>query len=252
MVYLADGSEVEYVGKAGSFHVVCHCYDRGDGDVYVDDPIVVREIFEEPPTPRYHKQITELQQRIDEQQSLIVEKRAEVKAVCDKLTQKRAALDRLLKLEGLEVLEAAIEGRITHFAMLDDYKGPSVLSAADANCEYSAKEMRLLAVSGDKTWHLNKYRDGSGGWERVMPCTSEQEAIDCVKAEIERLLSSDKLGHWRVKRAVDAAERFGFDVPANVREFLDEERRKLAANRLAKAEKEASEARAELEEVAAL
>jgi hypothetical protein len=143
------------------------------------------------------------------------------------LNAEREIKDRLAKLakyKGLEHLEDFIDGRFTHMVLhsYGDYEIKTKDAALDQGDRYD-KRLRLLSLygdtNGDLAWGLNRYRDGSGNSEHVIPCLSVEEAREKVRelceADIDGWRSGAK-NAYALSRAVSSLKKAGLPVDDDV------------------------------------
>jgi len=87
----------------------------------------------------------------------------------------------------LKTLDKFLDGKITHYAILD-YR-PEIIDSKEAKSEYGDGALRLLVLygksNGDLTWKLNRYYDGSGSYTEVIPCISYEEALEEMQKWID-------------------------------------------------------------------
>lgn len=101
-------------------------------------------------------------------------------------------LKKLAKYKGLERLEAFIDGKITHFVVID-YNGVNVktfeeLAVYRQDDRRAPDGIKLLTLFGDSkgdlSWRLDQYRVASSSDMEVIPCISEEEAIALRNARL--------------------------------------------------------------------
>jgi hypothetical protein len=112
--------------------------------------------------------------------------------------------------EQLDLLKAFMAGEITHF--FKKSYSPKIVTWGDemfgndyhGKCAEHIKLVSLFGSSkGDLGYRICQYRDGSGGWETVIPCRSYEEALkhaqECFDEKANAYLSEGKglnLDEW--------------------------------------------------------
>lgn len=244
LVYTEDGFKAEYLGKVDNGHVVkVYGESLGDYGERFEEPIglcVVARVFAEPPAPVYAEKIIALKAELE-----AIEKRHE--ELCNEMAdarRERLELDKKLReIPALRHLNDFIEKRITHVLRVGyGYEILTVEQAFAENGVYSRKGQKLLALYGDAsgnlTWRLNQYSDGSGWAEDVVPCLSLDEAEQCRRERIAddliAAMGEYEMGRkYRLTVAVKAADQFGVEVTAEQRSaFAEAEAERLEKERV--------------------
>lgn len=198
-VFDIHGRKAAYIAGYAGGHIVAPEYERESGESYWGEPETWREIFTKPPTEK-------LEARVGELEALIAERRAELKRVNVELDEagKRYELQlkKAAKHQALQHIEDYLDGKFMYFLRVPEYSPPTMVTineALDQHDRYD-KKLKLLSWFGDTNGNLqgqiNRYRDGSGDWEEVYPCKTEEEAI----AIIRRLYAED-VAKWRERPA---------------------------------------------------
>jgi hypothetical protein len=202
--FLLYGEEVEVVERITSGVVVHHVYVDFSGEEFVDDKnFIVDKVFDTPPRNKLDETIQELQKKIESLRKKQIELQSSIKIIEDENAKR---LEKLKKYKGLENLENFIDGKITHYAVLNSY--PEIITFPSKN-----NERRLLTLfgnsNGDLNWKLNRYNDGSGSDTIVVPCLSYEQAVD----EIRNYIMSNLDYHWFNSRFIELASELEFALP---------------------------------------
>lgn len=236
-VWLDDGEEAIYIAKADDRHAVRPVYESGEfGRV-----TLVSAVHLSPPEPKRHKEIADLEAKIQE-------KRSELSAI---YTQLREAEERNKWLKSILAQNAAlervgnfIEGKFTHF-VIQEYDGIKIKdrSVIDETDDYGkVRGMKLLTLfgqtNGDLGWRLNAYSDGSGYTKEVYPCFSEEDANEIAKGLVKKSIDEIKDPSCVRDSTIKDAKRFGIEVPAHIESAILEIKRKRIAERRQKAKAE--------------
>jgi len=261
-VWCPDGRKAEFVASTSHGCVVRLGYYRpGDGDDYGDEYFdgveIVSHVFTSAPTAAIEKRVAELQEearaareRLDGIERNIV------------ATERQHAdrLKRLAKFPPLEMLEALLEGKVTHFVTKTQYSDLADIQTFEeattrVEREYGRekKDIRMLALVGRGdllTWRINQYYDGSGSWNYdAYPCLSYEDAL-CKVSEIGRAaaekLAPDKVDSRHISVA-DNAKKYGYEIPAWIPEAVSAARAEVVRAKIAKAEAELAAAKAKAE-----
>lgn len=253
--YLLDGQQVEVVAQAPDGFVVRPILDEGDGSgpSYLGEPFIAKTVVDGAVSARYDRRVAELQGRIKEMEATVAQLRAETQ---DAEKAHTAVLSRLRAIPALSRLEYFIAGRITHYVIVSAYEAPRIISFAETETDkesWKPAKFKLLTLfgtsGGDMEWNLNRYSDGSGSYQEVMPATSHEEAMRLLrawlKAEGEKLGQS---GHYPREAMAVAATQYGVeDFNPTYIEALQKAKRENAERSLAEVEKRRKEILAQLE-----
>ena len=217
--YLIDGRCVNLVQSLdnGKYLVENVYQEEYDEEFYIDSnsPYVVNEIFDEMPTAKYHKEIgalTETINKLNEAHRKASDSLREVEA------EHKERMKKFKRYEALQRLEDFIDGKITHYAILNTYR-PEIVKFEDSKSEYSRDSLKLLTLFGDTKgnleWYLNTYCDGSGGNQIVMPCQSEEEAKRAIADYLYKYCTEEKGNkEWLPSmEAINKAQSYGATIP---------------------------------------
>lgn len=243
-LYTRDGRRVELlaVTKEDTYVVSqvlrIEGYD-GDYEYHRGETTFETELFKAAPVAIVDEKLVAAEKRLRE-----VERECSTR-VSAAVNAEREVKDRLAKLakyKGLERLEDFIEGKYTHFVIerYSQFEIKGKDAALDQGDTYD-KRIRLLSLHGDTegnlTWNLNRWRDGSGNWEYVIPCVSEDEA----REKVAELCAADIAG-WRdgskndnaLTKAVSSLRNASLPVPDDIAVALKKIEVKAAEANVAK------------------
>src|SRR5262249_25554574 len=120
----------------------------------------------------------------------------------EKASEEREIANRQTRIrthEALKRLDDFLAGNITH-AVRARYSGISIGTFAEVFEEGGRydKGVKLLTLFGDKkcglSWHLNDYRDGSGSYTEIFPCTSLEDAKAVAQSKLDALFDLARRG----------------------------------------------------------
>jgi hypothetical protein len=248
--YTSEGREVNLVAFTtnGKFVIVelrAFDYETGPETIF-GATTLVDALFDEPPKDVFDKEIAALTKEVQALKKMKNE--LYVDAVNAEFNV-RERLEKIKKYKGLERIEDFIEGRITH-VVLEDYADWHVvpLSAledkSDSNRYRTTKALRLVCLFGDSkgdlSWCVGNYKeDTNSGWKKIVPCASEEEAIEkrreLIAADIVEKYSNLNQGYLRpFDAAVACAIKYGVTVAnehmAAYRDHMRLEQAKMRAN----------------------
>jgi len=118
--------------------------------------------------------------------------------------------------KALQRLDDFIDGKITHYAIIPDYRYQKahIMAFSDAkdSDETRYNRTRLLCLfgksDGNLAWGLNHYTDWSGGSQNVIPCTSYEQALDCIREYVTGCTDKEPS-----EGVVDTAKKYGIELP---------------------------------------
>lgn len=257
-VYLSTGAKAYYVEALSSGrHLV-------EMEIYYEDDVsggilcVVEKVHSTPPIVKKSKELENLNKKnvkAKEELAKIYEQIAEAQA------QDKIRIDEMNKIPGLKAIEGFLKDEITHIVKLTFNGEVIVTPLKDAlklaeNHGTIGKPLRMLSLFGDTrtdkrfAWFLNRYSDGSGTWEPIIPCRSEQEAIEEARKIVKKQLTEKSTRIAYINRASKVSsyflkkncEAFDIPVPNEIIQELNEAKRKHAMLCLKKAEDAKKEA----------
>lgn len=264
-VYTADGRRVSYVAQVAEGHVVQPFMPQwrmgyGGPDEY-EEPTgieLVQAVYEKPTKGKIDETLAKS----------IADATAQLAEVTQKLKDAREEWwlferdeknrqERLKRHAALDQLDDFIQGRITHYVVINHSGFPSLVefeksSSGEVDTRWMLRvdraKLRLLGLfgdaNGDLAWGLNRYRDGSGNWERVVPCTSLERATEVVRELAEAAFAVILEGKpVYVKEWIECAQKHNIEVPQAVHDILQAERIQRAHEFIASTEERVEEAK---------
>jgi len=261
-VWCPDGRKAEFVASTSHGCVVRLGYyrpsDDGEyGDEYFDGVEIVNQVFASAPTAAIEKRIAELATQLRAAHDRLNSVESDIAAAERQHTDR---LKRLAKFPPLEMLEALLEGKVTHFVTKHQYSEVADIQTFEeattrVDREYGRenKDIRMLALVGRGdllTWRINEYYDGSGSWNYdAYPCLSYDDALRKV-SEIGRA-AAGKLAPGKVDSrhasVADNAKKYGYEIPAWIPEAVSAAKAEAVRAKIAKAEAELAAAKAKAE-----
>ena len=266
-VYNRDGRKLYYRRDLGDGTAIVSRWLKtegwdGEAEEYVsDEPIIVNgsQLFKAPPTEALSTEVADLNGKIaaaKQELSFVQHQATAAENERDRL------MDALTAVEPLRNIERFIAGEITHFVVVgESYGGEQngdvgIETFEQAITQFSdrgrANGMKLMSLFGDSKgkldFRINHYSEGSGSWQRVIPCISENEA----KATSAQLLESlwqtfdPSRNTYAIAQGVNAAEALGLPVPANVRTHFDAKTAEALSSNVEKAREALAAAEAKL------
>jgi hypothetical protein len=170
-VYLPDGTKCEYGHKLyHNKHVVymlSRLHEDAEADLY-SHPIIVEEIFPDPPIAEKHKEVASLDKVISDKQTRLLKLQEELRKT-EYFRNEQARY--IARNEALQHVIDFLEGRIRYFVTITPGGQHDLLSFQET-MEFSGagfmneRGMKLLTlfgnVKGELQWGVNSYKDGSG------------------------------------------------------------------------------------------
>ena len=254
-VFTEDGRRAIYAGEIDGQHFVRIVLSREDEEYgteeWTSDKLTpVSRVLSTAPVERYDPAIEAAQADLEALRRQIATARANV---LDLQRQEMALAGAVAKHPDLTTVQDFIEGRITHVAVVPTYTHGKVeplsqfLEARDYDRADGLKLVCLFGCDdkGVRKWRVNSYRDGSGTWTEIVPCKSEAEAWEILRADFEEELSAWRRGDNNHK-ALNRAKAFSeSDWPDDWREHVASKKAKDASERLAKLREEVAALEAE-------
>lgn len=207
VAYLKDGSEVVFHQKVGDEYLVeeMRHYQEWDGD-WVSEPSgekkVVSEILKTPPMKKYSDDILELERRIQDKRSELYDVQNLVSVIKNEYSEIKKTIGD--KVPALKYIDDFISGDYKYFAYLDGWSSRYEIKdkneAIEEN-EFYERGTKLLTLygksNGDLHWELNKYRDGSGSSQTVIPCKTVDDAkkaiCDSILSDMASQVKSERV-----------------------------------------------------------
>jgi hypothetical protein len=257
MPYLEDGQEVEVLATFES-GVVAQCVYEGSD--FEPDPIIVKAVFDKPPTAKFDDAIARLKHEIDTLRARRDAARSEVDNIDAELSSVRSKLKESRKeLESLKTempVESALKrvsdllkGKITHYVYLDEYNMcVRSIESTERSAWSGQKTFALLTLHGDTkgnlAWHLESGRNFDGRSYVVHPCQSIEEAREIAKPLFEKKLREKFSNGYGVEDCLKEFHHAGIPVPPEIitgmqkrKEDAAKKAREEAAAKLAEAER---------------
>lgn len=243
--YLINGQVVRVVAtEAETGRLICSkqydvTCDDDEEEAYIDDgdlfTLDEQHLYAKPPVAqidaevaRMRQERTELELTLNQLHLRIEEQQARLSSLCEELE----------KVAPLENIRRFLQGPPTHFVHLG-YRSIKIITREDAKCRYHKDGVRLLVLygnsKGDLAWQLNTYKDGSGSYQTVYPCYSEEEARAKAKALVEEQVATHDCDPYIIQNA----HNYGVPLPEayleayaqteipRYRKVLDEQRQRL-------------------------
>lgn len=206
--WLRDGREVEYLARTDDGQYVVAPVielETYDGREFSRGPAeFTSELFATAPVEKRSEEIVALEVKVRE----LEKRKAELFSECvNSEREVRARLDKLKKFAGLERIEDFVEGRVTH-VVIENY-GDTIYDVVPLDNlqqysdSYTRKPEGIKLISlfgstgGDLQWRSNQWRDESGTWRMIVPCSSEEEG----QARRLDLIAEGLASHWAEYRS---------------------------------------------------
>jgi hypothetical protein len=247
-VYSLNGQKAEYVcAIPDEGHVVRPYYESIEDDApFVGEAQTWSRVYSKPPTEVLQEEVRRLTFETAKLNAELSQMREERNGLERDYKARMAKLQRHKKLKRLEDF---LDGKLTHYAKFPDYGSPSVSSFVEEKSDDSrySNDTRLLSLfgrsNGDIEWKLNQYYDGSGSSRTtVIPCCSEEEAVEAVRARSKVVFAAwlnGKRGYQEdgcgASGFAAVADKFGFEVPQEYSAWERETNLKNAETALDKA-----------------
>ena len=180
--YLINGDEIVVIEKIKSGFLVAYIAEDGR-DEYIDDenPIIVKHVFDRPPTMKHDEIIDTLRSTILQLRKDKQELESSIATIDD---ENKERIKKYKQYKQLENLDDFLDGKITHYVHLS-WNLKIVERDNDKDVDNDSRLLTLFGNSkGDLCWRLNQYSDGSGCNEHVVPCTSYEDALSVMQTHI--------------------------------------------------------------------
>ena len=252
MKYLPTGECVEVIEEIASGVLVEMLLCAADEDVDAGPMRVVpkKDLLDNPPVARIDAQVKAKQAELESVSRQLRAKRQEI-AEAERETAER--LKRLKQYKPLEFLEDFLEGKITHYAVMQGWTADIVTPAIakeDRDYSWDASKVKLLTLFGNSKgqldWGLSRY-GGGGGEQTVIPCRSEAEAREVVERWVNEGWENDTMRPDLREHRIRAAERLGLFVQPSLIEASRQRKLDAARVEMAKAVAVLAEKRALLQ-----
>lgn len=260
-VWLQDGRKAEFIADTPhgivvrlGFYRPGEDHEGQEYDEYYDAVEMAPRVFAQPPIEAVEARIADLLSKEAAARTALNDIRT---ATQEAERDAKERMARLAKHPPLDMLEALIDGKVTHFAVKPGHSNLAHVETFDeattwVDKEYgrNRKELRMLALvgTGDKlAWKINTYGDGSGSWEAtVWPFRSYEDALNKVSELCLEAAAKLKPGQIdsRHIQVCDNAKKHGIAIPQWIHDAVAETRAKEVQAKVAKAEAELAKARA--------
>jgi hypothetical protein len=244
--YLVDGRSVTVIATLpdGRF-LVDPLYEYDDEDYPADAPFITDHIFDAAPTNKLNQDVERLNREIEQLRKTRNAISLEIEAA---KRENEATLKEYAKFSELKQLNDFIAGKITHYLVIPGYSEPHILKFGDTKEEdYRLKAFKMLTLygttEGSLVWNLNQYRDGSGSYTRVIPCTSYEQVLE----EAQKYLDSETYKEWSSSGLIKFAQEYNLRLPDGYIERAKQQKRESAQKRIQEAQAQLDKANAELE-----
>ncbi len=237
-VYDIHGRAGAYVARAAGGHIVEPIYEHdgseGEGVSY-GEAVTWREVFATPPTEKLHADTAAALEKLSQAKQQLNVARDEWRAF---ERDEKARMERLKQHAGLAELDRYLKGEITHYVAFHDYYDTvEVVPVSETIDSHSSNNGHgLLTLMPSYAWDKQlrwsvTYETKNADWRNrhtrtsnCIPCCGEEAA----KEKAQQLLMSvveEKLGQERGKRRhvaeiIKCCEKFGVDVPQELRDGL--------------------------------
>lgn len=255
MKYLSDGHAVEVVAKLPMDRgfVVDPCVeDTETGEpVLLGELMIVDDVYDKPPVEWIDRDIIDRNMKLHQAEENLRLIREELRLA---EVERKRIVDKLKQVPALRRIEDFLDGKITH-VVSKQYGRVHVMTAEELvdeeDRQYRRKPLRYKLMtlfgeeSGNLSFRINQYRDGSGHSDYVAhPCCSEEEARQVAGRLIDEQLQ-DPRGNY-VAESIESADRIGHPVPDSVREALQTKRVEREREAVENARKQLKDAEARL------
>lgn len=251
--WLSDGRKAFWAGEIDGQSFVRISIAQSSGEYgyeeYPDERLTpVGRVFESEPSNVLGPQTERAQIELD---AIRAERRLLQDEVAALKAEKNAFSDAVSKFPDIALALDFLEGRITHVVEECAWAAPKIIPLDDfiADKDYNGRfdGLRLVSLfgtdaSGRKTqWARNQYRDGSGSSVYFSPFKSQKDA----EAHILAMFNA-AVDEWRATgKRPDLVARFegacdGINLPDDLRDHLEVERRKKDAEKVEKLRAELS------------
>jgi hypothetical protein len=260
--YLEDGSEIEVISVAKAdngtdIYLYREIYEPEDGEGETSSDIyATTRTFDRPPETKKHAELERLQREINTARAELAEITRSKRAEADRYKE---LLAKLKLIPALENIEAAINGEVTHFVLVDKYGGTVQIQSASEGggvSRYNPTRKLALALFVDSEQSTNwqawygEY-NGHGDFKNVIPCVGLEAAETKARALIARAMDECK-GTGYASRLIDNARALGVAVPERLLKLVADEQARVASEELAQARKRLESAEAAARQVGIL
>lgn len=213
--YLDNGKAVWVTQELNPGYLVQDIYES---DEYNEEPYpsdydkqyFVEKVHEKAPTQKYDDEIGELTKEI----SRLRETKRTMKLRIKEIEKEaETQFEKYKNWPDLKLLDQYVNEKITHYVVLGAYGySLDIVEFETAICENWTNQLKLLTLfggsKGNLEWKLNRYSNGSGGDNIVVPCLSYEHAKEELQKYINKVIDINKPRSEFVK----CAERFDLSI----------------------------------------
>lgn len=249
--YLKNGQKVNVVNIIDTGYLVQDVYTNDydeDPELFYDDRIYfVEKVYEHTPTKSWDEKIGKLDAQIREKENELLELDRKIR---ETQTVDLTRLKRYKQYEQLKRLDDYLDGKITHFVVLEYSFYILTLEEVAKKDDNRLNKVRLLSLFGDSNgnleWNLNQCIYGTGNWEAVIPCCSMEEALTELQNYVDKNAKKDG---WAGRRCAEAAKRYGLKIDPSVVQSVKDRDEKDIKGKIDSLEKELNNKREELKKL---
>lgn len=235
-MYDQNGRACEVVVEANNVSYVRYWFNEpGDftqeGEYLGDELVPVKTLYAEPPTHVYDKQITQLIERCEVQETRLEELNNKLNLSAQTLREVEQttirAKEAAKKYDCIQTAIDFLEGKITHCVVVPAYTAANIQTVEEAfkvedDGYHSKRDKRLLALFGrdrpegmQVVWRVNRYCDHSGDWTDIYPCRSQEEAQTLLQS-----FAAKAIADWRTGKDKNTIKYYAAYAP---KEWHDEQ-----------------------------
>lgn len=267
--YTSDGRKVAIIEILNSNEtVVQEVYISKGKEVLRGDKFIAKSLKEEPVLSWKEKRIKDFERNYDSRiKKLETDLSKSQKQLSIAIAKARVKTESLMQFaknsdsSQLDTLKMFLSGETKYFAFTRSF-APCILSASDDRIfdidTYGYGNPRidgqkLISVigssNGDLEYRIHSYRDGSGGWQEIVPCRNKEEAVAVMQSAFNKLcdnyLENERCSLYLEKwQAIE-----GIAVPKKVLKKYKQQQFKNTKNRINKLKEDLTKAELELESI---
>jgi len=210
--YTSDGKKVSVLGKLNAQEsIVQEIFVTQDGaEIPSGENFVVKSLHDAPAVSWKEKNLADLEKRYENRKAQIERETEHLNRQYNAAQKEASAFikEKLhwrknIKVEALDTLYKFLNDEITHVVKTGwDYAilPFKPLLAGDHNYREDLRLISLFGSSeGNLDWRLNYYRDGSGTYEAIVPCTSLEEANEVLIKTIQEKIPKNGVDERMIK-----------------------------------------------------
>lgn len=235
-VYDIEGMEYNYLMRTHRGHLAEPVHVDDEEGEHFGKQVVLFEVFEKPPIPKIDAEVEKRQKELSALNLQVSEVQNRLRVATSDLTQLKSKLQEHVALRRIDDV---LSGRFTHVALLSLWHPKvapvnEVLTGEESGSwrgkDHQYKLVVLFGKSGgDLSWQANHYKDGSGSWDEILLCFSEEEALARMQERYDA-----HVAEWRKSPNDYSSRRAAFEwgtkipqlrVPKDVLEARNREKR---------------------------